>query len=414
MTRPRIVLVHYTFPSVVGGVEMVLARHAAALRDAGADVTIAAGRGRVAVRGVRAARIAELDSRDPAVQRVFTALARGDVPAELATLRDRLVERLRPLLLSADRVIVHNVTTLHKNAPAALALHALAPALPAGRLVVWVHDLAWTDARYARQRHPGEPWDVFARPIAGARYVAVSDARRDETATLLGLPASSIEVVPNGVDLDPLLRLSSRTKALADELRLREADPLLLLPARLTRRKRVEVAIDAAAELRRRGRPALLLVTGAPGPHNAENLRYLAELRERAARANGAAVLLCDVVRRALPYRMVAELYALADALVFPSEHEGFGIPLLEAAVARAVVVASDIAPHRAIAGDDATYVPADADARALADAIDVALASDRAARLSRRVRAAYAWDRVLAERVLPLLLGGLATRRTA
>lgn len=409
----RILLLHYTFPSVIGGVEMVIARHAAALRDAGADVTLAAGRGRVSLRGVHATRIGELDSRHATVEGVFRSLARGDVPAELAPLRARLRERLRPLLARSDRVVVHNALTLHKNQALALALHDLAPSLPSGRVIVWVHDLAWTDPRYARQRHAGEPWDVFARPLPGARYVAVSESRRDETARALGLSPSAIAVVPNGIDTQPLLGLSPATGRLLAALAL-DGARVLLLPARLTRRKRVEVAIDAAALLRRRGWPVVLLITGGPGPHNAENARYLEELRERVAASSGAARLLHDVVRGALPHRVVADLYAVADTLVFPSEHEGFGIPLLEAALLRVPIVCSDIPAHRAIARDDATYVRPDADAAALAEAIERTLADDRATRLRERARDGYAWERVLREQVLPVILGAQAQRRSA
>ncbi len=408
----RIVLLHYTFPSVVGGVEAVLARHASALVAARAEVTVAAGRGRLTIRGARAARIPELDSRHPLVERTFRALARGEIPAELERLRARLRDRLRPLLVGSDRVVVHNALTLHKNAPLALALHDLAPAVPAGRVIAWTHDLAWTDPRYARQRHAGEPWDVFARPMPGARYVAVSESRRDEASGVLGLSRQAITVVPNGLDVAPLLRLAPATSRLLATLDL-AGTRVLLLPARLTRRKRIEVAIDAAALLRRRGDRVTLLVTGGPGSHNAENARYLTELHARAAAARGAAVLLHDVAG-ALPYRVVIDLFGVADALIFPSEHEGFGIPLLEAALLRVPIIASDIPAHRAIAGDDATYVPSDAEAPALADAIARTLAGDRAARLRARARDEYDWERILKERVLPVILGQDRARRSA
>ena len=52
-------------------------------------------------------------------------------------------------------------------------------------------------------------------------------------------------------------------------------------------------------------------------------------------------------------------LYALADVLVLPSANEGFGIPVLEAALHRLPIVCSDLASLRAVAGDGATYVPA-------------------------------------------------------
>ena len=410
---PRVLMLHYTFPSVVGGVEMVLARHATALRDAGADVSVAAGRGRLTIAGVHAVRVPDLDSRHPAVERVFRSLAAGEVPDELERLRVRIVSRLRPEIARSDRVVAHNVLTLHKNPGLALALRDLAPTMPRGALIVWIHDLAWTDPRYRRQRHRGEPWDVFATPLPGARYVAVSEGRRDEAAELLGLDRGSIEVVPNGIDFAAVLRLGPASRRLSHEPALRDA-AVLLLPARLTRRKRVEVAIDAAAMLARRGRRVRLLVTGGPGPHNADNVRYLEELRARALASGGAAILLHDLAPRTLGHRAVMELLALSDALVFPSEHEGFGIPLLEAAALGVTPVVSDIPAHRALAADDATYVPADADASTLADAIERALASDTAARRRARARA-YEWSRILAERVVPLVLGyGGASRRSA
>ena len=409
---PRVLLLHYTFPGIVGGVEMVLARHAAALRDAGADVVIAAGRGRTGVAGVRSARIPELDSRHPMVERVFRELAAGEVSERLERLRERIRERLAPDILRSERVVAHNVLTLHKNPALALALRDLARGMTPGKLVVWVHDLAWTDRRYARQRHDGEPWDTFARPIPGARYVAVSEARRDETAQLLGIPDDAIAIVPNGIDLDEVLRLSSTTRALVDRLGLGGAT-VLLLPARLTRRKRVEVAIDAAAALSRRGRRIRLLVTGGPGPHNADNVRYLEELRGRVTASRGAAVLLHDAVPGPLSHRAVMELLSLADALVFPSEHEGFGIPLLEAAALRVPIIASDIPAHRALVGEQATYVAPDADADQLAAAIEHALESDAAAR-RRAVAREHEWSRILADRVVPLVLGQRSGTRSA
>lgn len=412
MSAPTVLLLHYTFPGVAGGVEMVMARHAAALRDSGARVIIAAGRGALSVRGVRKLRIAELDSRHPRVERIFRALARGSVPDDHARLARTLAERLCPLLRSADRVVVHNALTLHKNAPLAAALHELAPAFR-GRLIVWVHDLAWTNPQYAEERHAGEPWDLFARPASGARYVAVSEQRREETARLLRLPLEEIAVVPNGVDREALLRLSTAGSRLVQRLGLAEGYPVLLLPARLTRRKRIEVAIDAAAELRRRGLRPKLVVTGGPGPHNARNALYLQELRAAVRRSGGAVALLHDLVGRSLPYRVLADLYAVADALVFPSESEGFGIPVVEAAVTRTPIVCSDIPAHRAIAGDDATYVSPDAPGSELADAIQKVLTEDRAARLASRVRDEYDWSTILRDRVVPLVLDGIR-RRTA
>jgi glycosyltransferase involved in cell wall biosynthesis len=55
----------------------------------------------------------------------------------------------------------------------------------------------------------------------------------------------------------------------------------------------------------------------------------------------------------------LAVLYSGADALVFPSSYEGFGIPVLEARACGTRVVATDLPELREAGGDDAIYVPA-------------------------------------------------------
>ena len=64
----------------------------------------------------------------------------------------------------------------------------------------------------------------------------------------------------------------------------------------------------------------------------------------------------------ALTDEQVAELYALSDALVFPTLEEGFGYPVVEAFASETPVVASDIPVMRDVAGDAAILVdPMDA-----------------------------------------------------
>ena len=65
--------------------------------------------------------------------------------------------------------------------------------------------------------------------------------------------------------------------------------------------------------------------------------------------------------------RLVA-LYRGADLLAFPSLHEGFGLPVLEAMAQSTAVLCSDIPVLREVAGNAARFVdPNDADAWAAA-----------------------------------------------
>ena len=87
--------------------------------------------------------------------------------------------------------------------------------------------------------------------------------------------------------------------------------------------------------------------------------------------------------------RDATALYVGADLFVFPSRHEGFGIPVLEAMAQGTPVVCSDIPVFREVGGDAARFVPVD-DVAALADTIGSVLgdAAARDAAHSRRARA--------------------------
>jgi glycosyltransferase involved in cell wall biosynthesis len=396
--KRRVLFLHYTAPSILGGVEHVMGIHARAARDAGDSVAIVAGRG--TARGIPVIKISELDSQHPAVLRDRTALARGEVTPEHALLVAGLIRKLRPHVRRADRVVVHNVFTLPLNAALTEALFALA-AERRGVLIAWTHDLGWKDVQYAAQRHEGRPWSLFATAADGVRYVAISEKARGELCALTGLPLEQVTIVPNGVDRVAVLGLSAAGVRLADRFELFDADPLLLLPVRMTRRKRIEIAIDALAELRTRYARAALVVTGGPGAHNPSTAAYERELAARA----GPGVHLFHAEGVRLGARELADLYGLADALVLPSENEGFGLPMLEAGLRRLPIICTDIPALREVAGDDATYVPLSGDGRSFAGAIETRLLADPVARLHRRARR-NEWPRILAELVLPVIHG--------
>jgi glycosyltransferase involved in cell wall biosynthesis len=96
----------------------------------------------------------------------------------------------------------------------------------------------------------------------------------------------------------------------------------------------------------------------------------------------------------------LAALYRGADVFVFPSRHEGFGLPVLEAMAQETAVLCADIPALREVAGGAARLLPVD-DVAAWSDAIEELLGDDRArselARAGLAHAQEYSWERCAA-----------------
>jgi glycosyltransferase involved in cell wall biosynthesis len=410
-TRSRVGLLHYTCPPIIGGVETILYEQATRLAARGYPVTILSGRGGPLPdrRAAKLVIIPELDSRDTAVSAVRDALDRGEVPSEFATLRANIIERLSTELAELDVVIVHNALTLHFNLPLTAALWSLADG-KRPRVISWVHDISWLNPIYRPWMHDGEPWDLLRRQHPNITSIFVSTARLEQWRELTGANLDATHVIHNGIDPGALLHLGPRARELVTRFGLLRTDIVMLAPVRITKRKNLEWAIDAAAGVRASGKSVQLLITGPPGPHNPRSLEYVADLKRQTERLD-----LTESVRflfeesagpsgeYAVDAATLSDLYMLSDVVILPSASEGFGLPLAEAAIFRVPVVCTDLPAFREVAPEGATFVPPTAGSPAFTAAVLTAIDSPPA-RLRRHVLGALAWDRIISEQIEPLL----------
>jgi mannosylglucosylglycerate synthase len=401
-----IALVHYAAPPVVGGVEHVLAHHAVLLADAGHDVRIVAGRGRSPDPRVRFVKVPLLDPRHPDVERIQRVLGEGRVPddftASVAAIQALLVESLRDV----DVVIAHNVCSLNLHLALTAALRRMADDGAPRRLVLWHHDLVAASPAQRDALHPGMPWDLLRTAWPGAIQVTISEERRQQLAALIGVAPDTIAVVPNGADTSRMWGVDQRTAERIARLGLPQADPLLLVPSRITPRKNIELALCVVAEMRRRGRPAAVLVTGPADPHHPDGDAYVERLLalRRSLSLEDAARFLSTEAAGPPTDAMMRGLYHLADALFLPSREEGFGIPIVEAALCRLPIACTGLPTLRRLAGDAAVYFGADDDPARVADGLLRLVDADPVGRLAHRIRAEYGWAAIYRERIAPLI----------
>jgi glycosyltransferase involved in cell wall biosynthesis len=402
----KIVLLHYSAPPIVGGVESVLGHHARLMADAGHEVRIVAGRGGQTDERVEFIPIPEVDSRHPLAASLKEQLDAGRVPAEFSTRVEELTRTLLDVVSDADCLIAHNVCSLNKNLVLTAALKKISEQAEKIQMILWHHDLACTTPRYRDELHEGYPWDLLRIPWPCVKQVTISEFRRKELADLMVIDVDDIQVVPNGVDIPRFLKLEPLTSRFVDLLDLLNACPILLLPVRITPRKNIELALHVLASLRETYPQAVLAVTGPLGPHNPANVDYfntLRSLRETLSLQQNA-FFLAELTDEFLPDEVISDFYKIADAMVLPSREEGFGIPVLEAGLAGLPAFCADIPPLRDLGMADVRYFSLDDPPSHIASLIAEQLSSSSMLEFRARVRSHFAWPEIYRQQIDPLL----------
>lgn len=174
--------------------------------------------------------------------------------------------------------------------------------------------------------------------------ITVSEFSKKQIVEILGIPEDKITVTYNAVrqrghQAQPFEIVSAQYGL---------HRPYILALSSFSPHKNMAALIKAFAILRQRGfRDLQLVVAGHPPKDN----RSLKMLLEDYYSLIDAVVFMGYVRDDVLP-----TLYAHAEAFVFPSLYEGFGIPVLEAFLYGAPVACSNAAALPEIAGDAACY----------------------------------------------------------
>ena len=228
---------------------------------------------------------------------------------------------------------------------------------------------SWLKRRYNSVMAGGE------LVIANSNFVA------DHAAAIYGIPRERLRVIHRGVDVarfDPEKISAERMARLAQEWRLLDGMPVVILPGRLSRWKGHFVLIEA---MKRLNRPHVhtLIVGAGGGP------KYRAQLDGAIRRAGS------NVTFRVLDEcRDMPAAYMLADVVVSAStEPEGFGRVIVEAqAMGRPVVATSHGGAVETVVPGQTGWLVAPNDADALSGAIADALALDGPGRAHLAARA--------------------------
>ena len=326
-----------------------------------------------------------LQSDDPALRAAIPPQARIlQVPA-------RLFRRLPARLLLEQLALPwlawrHRIDVVH-------SLHYSLPLLPSrAKRVVTMHDMTGYLLPHMHTRAKGAYMRFFIRQaVRRADFlIFVSASALHDCRKWFRLPIANAAVVHHGKSI------AFQPDGSPDELaavRERYALPphYLLYLGTLEPRKNVPLLLRAFAELRERHPEARLVIAGKKGWHFEEIFRTVATLQlEDRVHFTG------YIEEQDKPALMRA-----ATLFVYPSLHEGFGIPVLEAMASGVPTIAGNRTSIPEIAGDGAMLIDP-ASQRELADAMEH-LYTDAAARKQLAARGlaqavAFSWKKTAEE----------------
>ncbi|MFJ8361787.1 glycosyltransferase family 4 protein [Streptomyces sp. NPDC093984] len=222
----------------------------------------------------------------------------------------------------------------------------LAPLWAVGPAVTWVHHVH------------GHVWQEHFGPLVGrfgwlvesrlaprlyrrARICTPGNSTRDDLVRRLGLPPSSISVIPPGVDR----AFSGAPPGAGVEGDGRSPFPSVLVVARMVKSKRIDLVIRAMYQVVERHPSARLYVVG-DGPERARLERLSVSCFGRSATVTFLGrVEQAELIRR----------YRSAWLLVSASSAEGWGLAISEAAACGTPSVVTDIPGHRDAVMHDVT-----------------------------------------------------------
>lgn len=255
-------------------------------------------------------------------------------------------------------------------------------------IVLTVHDViplrigdGWSRGQVAAFRR------ALGRAVHRARrIIAVSHFTKRDLLDLFPVAEDKIDVVPWGIEAPAAPSPPAAWAALSQTHRIR--GPFFVCFGGDAPRKNVPRILEAFGRfLPTVGRDAQLVLLGVTG--RAETAYR--GLADRLGVADNVVVL------GYVDDRAVAALLERAEALVFTSLYEGFGLPILEAMAVGTPVITSNVTSMPEVAGDAAILVDP-TDPEAIAAAIHACYANDRRradlrARGLDRVRS-FSWDR--------------------
>lgn len=231
---------------------------------------------------------------------------------------------------------------------------------------------------------------IYMSSVRSDAILTISNKVKKDIVGYYGIPEKDISVIYHGVDKDSFhARSDEEVRAIRAKYGLPPS--FVLYIASSLPHKNYERLLDAFRILKAGRKELKLVLIGARDYGHEVIKKKIEELG-----------LTGDVVFLGwLPFEDIPVIYSAAALFVFPSLHEGFGMPVLEAMACGVPVVCSDIEPLDEVAGGAARFVdPKDSGsiAAGMRDVLEDRALRERLVKDGFERAAAFSWEKTAAD----------------
>lgn len=231
-----------------------------------------------------------------------------------------------------DLIIAENALAMPMNIPLGLALtEFLAESgIPC---IGHHHDFFWERERFSNNAVSDYLHTAFPPRLPNVKHVVINSVAEAQLSYRLGVSST---LIPNVMDFaHPPIEPDMFARCFRSDIGLRESDWLVLQPARVVARKKIELAIELVKRLAE-PRAQLIITHGSrdEGDEYTKHVKYFAWMLDVPVK------IVSDWVgqvrspfAKEVGHRQysIQDTYPSADLVTYPSEYEGFGNAFLEA-----------------------------------------------------------------------------------
>lgn len=252
-------------------------------------------------------------------------------------MKEKIKPPLREFFLKnkIDLLSVENVFSLPLNIPLTIALKEVIEELMLP-CIIRHHDFYWERLYFMRHYNIPDILHAYFPPKftrARVRHVVINKVA--QLRLMRGRNINSI-IIPDSIDFDNVVKKDKSNKSFRKDLGIGRSQFIFLQPTRIVERKKIERSIRLVQGINKLTKKSnVLLITGPPlypvGPYCRKLLKLAEEAGVELVRADEVIGMKRSFHGSKRIYS-IHDAYAHSDVVTFPSDTEGFGLPVLEAA----------------------------------------------------------------------------------